>query len=93
MIKRFVTIFVLLLALAMPAFGGHVKPSGVYCDGGCSGGACAVCGADCGVILMSASTIDEGEIKDTSSASPQGDELSSLFVFALALFMAYRMRL
>ena len=87
MIKRCFSICVLLLALALPIFGGHTKPSGAYCEPVDN----VTCFADGG--SGRAAVRSGGEIKDTSSASPQGDMMSGLFVFALALFMAYRMRL
>ena len=95
MIKRFFSVCVLLLALVLPALGGHVKPGGVYCDGVCSGGACTVCGADCGIRGGSSAPVsDKGEIKDTSSRPPaRGSLEDDLFVFGLALFMFYRLRL
>jgi hypothetical protein len=88
MIKRCFSICVLLFALVLPIFGGVVKPGGAYCEPVDN----VTCFED-GSGSRRAAVRSGGEIKDTSSASPQGDVLDGLFVFALALFMVYRMRL
>jgi hypothetical protein len=67
---------------------GQTKPGGAYCEPVDN----VTCFADGGGTRRAA-VRSGGEIKDTSSASPQGDVMSGLFVFALALFMVYRMRL
>ena len=89
-ITLFCASVILCLCLSIGAMAGQTKPGGAYCsdvdcvmcfDSGCEGG------------TRRAAVRSGGEIKDTSSASPQGDVMSDISVFALALFMAYRMRL
>jgi hypothetical protein len=90
MIKRCFSICVLLIALALPAFGGHVRVGGVLCEGDCIASRCNMCGAECsdGGMMMA-----QGETKDTSSEPPASGSLEDgLFILAL-LFMVYRLRL
>lgn len=90
MIKRFLCMLVLLLALALPAFGGHVKVSGAFCEGECTNGRCSACGVSCADGNRTASPG-----KDASGRiSPGINDTTGpgLLMFALAFFIVYKIR-
>jgi hypothetical protein len=81
MIKRFVSLVVLLFALSLPAFGGHVRVgSGLYCEGNCTGKACPVCGDPCAG-------------RSSSEPPTDGSLIDGLPVLAFGLFIARKRRM
>lgn len=88
MIKRFVCLLVLVLTLSMPAFGGHVKVGGAYCDGDCVNGRCSGCGAGCSDGNRMAPTKGGAQALPgvTDAVSPE------LLLFALAFFIVIKLR-
>ena len=88
MIKRFVCVLVLLFALSLPAFGGHIRIGGAYCEGSCAGGRCSECGAECSDWqLMSTSAKGGGQtLPDSADVEP------GFLLFAFAFFIVFRLR-
>jgi hypothetical protein len=73
------------LFLSLNAFAGHViSGTGMYCEGDCTGKTCTVCGDPCAAPLPAD--------RHTLSASSQGDVMSGLFFFSLALLIAKKRR-